>query len=165
MVYQLLGFFSDGDPGSGGYVFVLCQAYLGVEEVMASGYFAVGGFVAAVELVDDVHNLYAQIVGGFAVAEASLFSFFFHEDVYAFRQAYQAEHGGEAVSCYKAFFYQEMVFKEAALFYLEADAGIHVPCHNVKDVGKLMLFEVLDVFGALGDVAQDEAAEGVGASA
>ena len=117
-----------------------------MKQEVSSCHFAVRVEMMVIKIFDNVHNLHTQVVGMFIVAKTSGLSFFLQKQVDAVCQSYQSKHGCETISVDKAFLCQEVILKEAALFYFKFDTCIHVTRHNVHHIRQLIFLEILDVF-------------------
>ena len=135
-----------------------------MQQEVSAGSFTIRGLMRLIESGNLLHNLYAQRVRFGTVPEPAFAAVFFQQGIHAFRQTNKAEHRGKVFTLDQPFPNQEIAFKEAAFLHQEPDAGIHVPGHYVHYIGQLILFEILDTGGALGNAMQQQAAKRIRAA-
>ena len=111
-----------------------------------------------IKRIDLLHDLYAECIRLFVMAVSSGLAFLFHQIIDALCHADHTEHRGKTVSVDEAFLCEEIVFEKSALLHDKTNARIHVVCHYLAYIRKMILLEILYILRSLRDIAENQTA-------
>ena len=87
MVNQLCRFLADGNTGAGAGLNIIRQTYLRMKQEMPVCALAVGIHMILIEVINNIHDLHAQLLCLLTVAEASFLALLFKKGVDTLRKA------------------------------------------------------------------------------
>ena len=114
-----------------------------------------------IKFIYDIHNLNTKLCSGIRMTKSVILTLFSHKDIDRIRKTDKSKHSGEAVPMNKPLFCKEIRFKKARLLYLKRNTCIHIFCHDIHNIRKLVVFKIFNSCRALGNMSQNQTAERV----